>query len=166
MVAAAGGPVYASDINLLLKKPIARLRSTVAQSVPSGTWTSVTFDVEDVDTDPDTIGGHSTSSNTSRYTARYAGWYRLGGGCGFAANTTNRRGTRWAVNGTAVNGTEVQIQTTTGNEAIPPARGDLVFLNVGDYVELQAFQNSGVALLTAATTTQQPSMAVTYERQS
>jgi len=41
-----------------------------------------------------------------------------------------------------------------------PARSKIVELDVGDYVEMIAFQDSGSTLATAVTATQQPTMSV------
>lgn len=148
----------------LFSRPAAELRQSVAQSIPNTTWTSITFDVEDLDSDPAGTGGHSTSSNTSRYVALYAGWYRVGGGVEFAVNATGQRGAAWAVNGTLVSANRTFISATAAVGMGVPARTKLVFLNVGDYVELQAYQNSGGALNTFVTAEAAPGMSVVWER--
>lgn len=150
-------------INFLMEPPIAELRQTAAQSLTTSTWTSITFGVEDVDNDFASTGGHSTVTNTSRYTAVYAGWYFLGGGVAFASNATGIRATRWAINGSAVNGSQCTDSPITGNPHNVPGRGKFVFLAVGDYVELQGFQSSGGALNTAVSTDSQSSMSVGWK---
>ncbi|SCL43395.1 hypothetical protein GA0074692_6860 [Micromonospora pallida] len=157
---------YVRDpLRFLMRKPAAKVRQSVTQSFTSGTWTAVLFGVEDFDTDLDGIGGHSTSSSTSRYTARYPGLYLCGGGISWANNTTGRRGVRWAVNGSSVLGTEVLIQSTAGaNVNSVVARTTLIYLDIGDYVELYAMQDSGAALGTAVTADNQPAMSVTWDR--
>lgn len=146
----------------LLNPPIAELRQTAAQSLPNNTWTGVIFDLEDVDTDVDGVGGHSTVSNRHRYTARYPGWYQCSGGVGFATNTTGIRGVRWAVNGTGLSGNQATAAPTTGAVASVPARTKYIYLDEGDFVELQAFQSSGGALNTAVTADQQPSASIRW----
>jgi hypothetical protein len=111
----------------------------------------------------DGIGGHSTVTNTSRYTARYPGWYRCGGGVMFVPSATGRRGASWAVNGTLLNGVEAIWSAASANETGVPARSVLVFLNAGDFVELFGFQNAGAGLSTAVASSQQPSAAITWE---
>lgn len=147
-------------LNFLLAPPIYRGRQTSAQSLTSGTFTAITQDTEDVDT----AGGHSTVSNTSRYTAVYAGWYDVAGGVGFAFNATGNRALDLRVNGTMLNGTQSNIATLTASSstAQPVTADELVFLNVSDYVELFAFQSSGGALNTAVTTDQQSRMNVRW----
>lgn len=151
-------------IRFLLNKPAAELRQTAAQSIPDSTWTSLTFPTEDLDGDPSGTGGHSTSSNTSRYTAVYAGWYLLSGGYNPIINGVGIRGTRWAVNGTAVNGSNTVLAATAATGAGYPARTKRVFLNVGDYVELQVYQNSTGLLNTDITGDSASSMSVGWER--
>lgn len=130
-----------------LNRVIALMRATGTQSIPNTAWTAITFDVEDVDT----ADGHSTSSNTSRYTAVYAGWYWGGGSVGFSLNATGARGASWYVNGSAISPVGTLLPTIGASfGATVPAPGQLFFLNVGDYVELRGFQNSGGALNTQA----------------
>jgi len=145
-------------IDFLLSPPIAELRQTVAQTLTTGVWASVTFDVED----KDSVSGHDTVTNNSRYTAVYAGWYQCSGGVGFVVNATGIRGTRWSVNGTALNGSQTSEAPTTVTAAQWTPRTKQIYLNVGDYVELQAFQSSGGNLNTDVTTTNQSHMSVRW----
>lgn len=131
-------------VNRLNNPPRARLRQTSAQSIANNTYTSLLFNVEDYDS----AAGHSTSSNTSRYTCQVAGLYRLSGKVGWAGNATGRRASAWAVNGTQVDGTEIAIIATSGAGVEHPAATIDVQLAVSDYVELQGFQESGGSLNT------------------
>lgn len=128
-------------------KPRAHLRQTVAQSIPNAGFTALTFDVEDVDSD----NMHSTVTNTQRLTAVTAGWYQVGGGISFTANVTGQRGARLAVNGTALVASGSQFQTAGAGAMNIPLRAILVFLNVGDFLTLDALQNSGAALNSSVT---------------
>lgn len=140
------------------RRPVAQMRQTVAQSIAvSGTWTAVTFDAEDVDYD----AGHSTVTNTDRYTAATTGWHWVNGGVSFAANATGNRGVRFTVNGTVVNGSQV-FEPAGGAIVSVPCRGMLVFLNATDILRLEAFQTSTAALNTSVTTGEQPSLAVEW----
>lgn len=138
-------------------KPYARLRQTVAQSLTNATYTAVTFTTEDYDS----VGGHSTSVNTSRYTAQVAGAYGFAGGGAFAVNAAGTRSSRWALNGTAIAGT-----TSPGFDptitSVVVARPLIVQLAVGDYIELQLRQSSGGALNTSVTSDDQTTMSVWY----
>lgn len=140
----------------LLVPIIAQMRQTVAQSISTSSGTAVTFGAEDVDT----AGGHSTSSNTSRYVAQVAGWYQVSGAVSFASNGTGRRGSWLAVNGSNVNGSEAIVHTSTTNVISVPGRTMLVQLGIGDYVELLAWQDSGGSINTAVSGTQMSTMTV------
>jgi|SRR5881394_3394713 len=149
-------------INFLLTPPIAVLRQTVAQTITTGTMTAATFDTEDLDTNVSATSQHDNVTNNTRFTAVYAGWYQVSGGTGYSANVTNRRANRWAVNGASLSGTGVYLPTTPTGTCETPSRTFFLFLNVGDYVEFQIYQDSGGNLNTAVSTDQQTTMMVRW----
>lgn len=131
-----------TDIAYLAGPPYCDLYLTAAQNVASGTsYLSITFDTEAADTDT----MHSTSVNTSRITATTAGLYLVMGTAAIAANATGYRGLRIAKNGTT-DVTRDQSPTTSAASAHWLNVVGFVRLSAGDYVELQALQNSGSAL--------------------
>lgn len=141
--------------------PRAQLRQTSVQSIPYNTITDVTFNAEDIDT----LGGHDNVTNNARYTAQVAGDYMFSGAVVFDSDTTNHRATRWAKNGSAVNGGS--SSAFPGGQSVPlnlSARTIIVTLAVGDYVTLQAYQDrsAATALNTFATGDQQSSMCVAF----
>jgi hypothetical protein len=150
---------FANNINavlsFLLAPPIFQGRQTAAQSLTTGVYTAIGFDAEDIDS----AGGHSTSSNTSRYVAQYAGWAEVVGSTGFASNATGRRLNKLRVNGTTdINGSDFSVGSgVTGvlKVTTPPMK---IFFNVTDYVESLGAQESGGSLNTAATTVDQSMM--------
>lgn len=148
-------------LNFLLARPIFKGRQTVAQTLTTGVATVITFDVEDVDS----AGGHSTVSNTGRYTAVYPGWYSTGGGIAYAANATGVRTTGWRINGTAIpSGFTLYAAGMATNSLQEGTRPGMVFLNVNDYLELIGTQTSGGNLNTAVGATgEQPDMVVRWE---
>ena len=164
----AGEVATAANINsfgtvlaFLKQPPILQVRQTVAQSIANGigAGTALTFTTEDVDSS----GMHSNSSNTSRATAVYPGWYRFSGGAGFAANATGARGGYAAVNGTLLNGTSTVLPATAAGVGVVALRSVLVFLNAADYFEWLAVQSSGAALNTSVGGSEQPGMTATWE---
>ncbi|MDP9799341.1 hypothetical protein J2S43_007853 [Catenuloplanes nepalensis] len=156
---------YISDVlTFLLNKPAGRLRQATAQPLSTATWTSITMTAEDLDDDPIGSSAHSNSANTSRWTAAYPGWYRVGGAVAFAGNTAGQRGARWAVNGTPLDGSEVIIPAAVSGVLAVPARSMLVPLGVGSYLELQGWHTAGTTLSTYATTTGQSSMDISWDR--
>jgi hypothetical protein len=148
-------------INFLLAPPIARLRQATLQSIANAVNVSVAFDTEDLDTNVSGTAQHDNVTNNSRFTAVYAGWYSVGGGTGWAVSATNRRGNRFAVNGVAPSGTSSLGQAAAGTTMVA-ARREFVYLNVGDYVEMQAFQDSGGALNTSVAGDNGPTMTVRW----
>ena len=127
-------------LNFLVAPPIFELDQATGQTLTTAVAAAVTFTNEVVDNS----GMHSTSSNTSRATAVYPGYYQYWGGTGFAANATNQRLNWFKKNGTDINGTLIEVNTTTGGAVCCiGTRTRTTFLNVGDYLELFAFQNSG-----------------------
>lgn len=135
--------------NFLLGKPVFLAWQSTVQSIPNNAYTPVTFTSETVDRD----NGHSVTTNTSRYTAQTAGYYLFNGQIQYASNVTGSRRALWQVNGTTPVGgggfftTSSTLVAGTASVVAPPF---LYYLAVGDYVELNAFQNSGAALNTVA----------------
>lgn len=153
------------DCNFLLNKPRARVTQvTTATTLTTSVWTVIGMDASVIDT----YGGHSNSTNNSRYTAIVAGRYRCVGCVAFAGNITNRRQARLMVTGTPVLGSAVSMNAL-GSAALTAAQiteAD-VFLNVGDYVEVAGWQDSGGNLNTLIGATDfGSSLSVTWEATS
>ena len=126
-----------------------------AQSLSTGVWTSLNIDTELFDSD----AGHSTVTNTSRYTATVAGTYAVTATVAFAANATGIRRVRLAFNGTAVNGTSVGSDAPGGSAQSSAITMSLVQFNgTTDYVEAQGLQSSGGSLNTSANADVCPSL--------
>lgn len=145
-------------LNFLLNPPIFQGRQTSSQTFTTGVEAAVTLDVEDVDS----AGGHSTVTNTSRYTAVYPGWYWPGSGTSYVANATGGRNAAYKVNGTNVNAGGVTVPGQATLSTRVPGRGMLVFLNVGDYIELWGYQSSGGNLGSSVTGIDQPGLTVKW----
>lgn len=154
--------LLASNSRFLANPPRAELRQTAAQSIPSASATTVNFDTADVDTDTDGVGGHNPAVNPSRYTARYPGWYLCSGGYISVAAAAGRRIVWFKVNGVDQPGTEATAAGSASGSTGPAIRAKLLYLAIGDYVELVAFQDSGGALNTAVGSFEQPSMTVEW----
>lgn len=133
------------------RRDLATLRQTVAQSIPTGAFTALTFDTEDADY----AGGHSTVTNPTRYTGVHPGWYFVQGTFGITSSATGRR-----IVGIRKNGTGTGNPTDARSDAAAAASvqvfdvSGLVFLNgTTDYIEVVAFQDSGGALNTVVSST-------------
>jgi hypothetical protein len=136
-------------------------RRVAAQSIPNASETEIEWDTIDVDTH----GGWAAGFETD-WTAPFAGWYHLTGGCGWASGGTGtgRRGVFWRINHVGANGGGVLMSNvgSTGTHCIA-ARGITVPLEAGDSVQLTSFQEQGSALNTVGGT-QGPSISISYER--
>lgn len=156
----AGSVLTAAQLNTYLSSamsffiggmPLCIVRQTVAQSIPNTGGTAITFDTEDIDRD----GMHSTVTNTSRLTAQTAGYYSAYGLAAYASNATGSRAAILSINGTGVAARAAFTAAITG-VAIGNGVGisTMVYLNVGDYLELLARQDSGGALNTGVVSPQ------------
>lgn len=131
----------------LLAPAICQVRQLVAQSLANGAHASITYTGEDVDS----TGMHSTSVNTSRLTAVYPGWYGSSGTlCVATGAAATRRGGRYTVNGANVTGGSTLVGAGATGTLEVPCKLFFTFLNVGDYLEFQGFQESGGALNTVS----------------
>lgn len=126
------------------ERPIAVLRQTVAQSIPSNANQALLFDSEFIDT----ANGHSTTTNTSRWTcpAGEAGWYWVKGQYAAASNSTGDRMCQLITNSTTVFAKASSV--ALGSHPTYLNCSDLIYLAVGDFVETSVYQNSGGSLNT------------------
>ena len=131
--------------NFLLTRPLCRMHQNTTQTVTTGTWTAVTMDVTDGDSD----GGHSNTVNNSRYTCQVQGWYRITGTVAYAPNFVPL--VSYAVNGTRVKGAARVGNGSNAGTSTSASTEDVIHLNVNDYVELFTFQNTGGNAATAST---------------
>lgn len=130
-------------INFIITPPFAILKQSGSQSLANNAWTTLTFDGEELDRD----NMHSNTTNNSRATAQTAGYYDIDAIYAASSNATGGRATRLQVNGTNVQGRSTSVMTPSNFQAGVVISGP-VYLNVGDYVEIQANQLSGGALST------------------
>ncbi len=148
--------------NFLLARPMAILRQTSAQSFANNTWTGVLFDTEDLDRD----AGHSTVTNTSRYTGQTTGYYL---GLYTMPWSPNGTGGRWAK--LRLNGTDA-VATTPGRDSrltagagvdTAASGSGIVYLNGStDFAELVAYQGSGGALSAYISTDAAPRLSMLW----
>jgi hypothetical protein len=148
--------VYTGNRFQDVTKPVCHVYQTVAQAPASAAWTPITFDSEYIDTD----NQHSTVSNTNRIViGNTLGWYRVSANVAFNGDIRGRRGGRIGLNGSAVPiaGSQIVIPAYAQNAAgaatgyninvtSPPVLIQATLAT--DYVELQGFQDTGVALNT------------------
>lgn len=147
----ADGSAVAVVDPLVVAAGVRAYRST-AQSVSSATWTAVSFDAESYDTD----GYHDPATNPTRLTvpAGRAGTYAVAASVLFAASAAGTKaGIRLVLNGVTVLSTQEEPKpAVAATQAVAVA--DLLSLAVGDWVEVEAYQDTGAALDTSAGTAQ------------
>lgn len=135
--------------NFFLSWPVFEGRQTVAQSLTSGVTAGITMDTEDIDTD----NGHSTVTNTDRYTPQTQGRFQISGGVGFVANATGHRAAEVWKNGAVTNGgsaLSMAISTASTTSRVA-SRTITQFANGStDYFQTAGAQTSGGALNTAS----------------
>lgn len=139
----ATGPTGATGAtgNPMVAPLFSAVQTASQTGLPSGAFTALLFPTEQVDSH----NGHSTSTNTSRWTcpASWAGWYRVSG-TAMIVGTSGRRGLAIFKNGVQVTGSLVMHSASPVFDTAV-ATTKLVQLAVGDYLELRAFQDSGAA---------------------
>jgi hypothetical protein len=145
---------WRDSLNFLLTPPHCVLRKSAAQFFSSSVAANITWDIEDVDTD----NGHNNAVNNTRYTAQTAGWYFYI--CTISWYPMQDGGMREIV--LMKNGNNAlrqgrsddfpEMDTTFGSsrnfEVSCSTTQGFVNLAVADYIEIQAFQDSGVTLET------------------
>jgi hypothetical protein len=130
----------------LFTRPFARYRQSAAGvTFVNAVWATMVYDVTDLDTDSGRTG---TGSATDRYVARTTGWYNITAMIAFQANATGSRFIRMVVNG-GIPATGIVAQAACPSPDISsPVLSHRLHMNVGDYLQIQGFQNSGTSLNT------------------
>lgn len=113
-----------------------RARQTVVQSIASRTWVKLQLNTEDFD-----VANEFDNDTNYRYTATVAGYYQVNGSYILASSATSclvrcgiyKNGTLYAV------GPGYKILSRLGSGAHV---SDIVYLAVGDYVELYCWHNA------------------------
>lgn len=131
-------------------KPTATLYPTSAFSAPNNPspYPTVPWQAST----EDNWGGHSNVTNNTRYTVQVAGTYRVSACITWTSNATGTRACDIQRNGVRVS------SNSSGASFVEAVAGFLsvqvpamnVVCNVGDYLEIGAFQNSGASLNTVA----------------
>lgn len=136
-------------LNFLLSPPRAQAIQAVAQTIPTSAETAITLDTGTGIGTVNNDGMWVTGANT-KLTAVTPGKYLISAAIGFAANATGRRQAAIRLNGTTfLTQTEASVVTAASAVTNCPIPSFEYQLNVGDYLELLAFQTSGAGLLTS-----------------
>ena len=134
------GPKALGDF--MLTVPIFRGRQGTTQNIANGTWTALSLDVTDVDSD----SGHSNVTNNSRYTCQVPGWYWVEGyfALGIYAQARFTAGIR--KNGVSVPGSAQSTIKLGDLQSI--SASTVVQMAVNDYVEVWGWQSVGSTITT------------------
>lgn len=130
--------------NFLLALPGCAIRQTASQTLSSTVWAPIAMDT----TDYDPWGGHSNTTNNSRFTCQIAARYVILGALSMASSTAGAiRAATIALNGSrnSIWGSGPGIG---GGNFTNLLCARTAYLNVGDYVELHGMQDSGGNLST------------------
>lgn len=137
--AAQGNSWRDTGLWVITNRPLFIGRSSVLQTITTGTATPVNLDLEDVDKD----AGHDLVTNNPRYVGKTPGYYVASAWSNFQTDGTGQRQLEIKVNGT----TSLALQSTNSTAAIATHLScgtEAFFLNgTTDYVEMQVFQNKG-----------------------
>jgi hypothetical protein len=133
LTAAQLNTYLSAAVTFIIAPPLCVMRQTVTQALTSTIYAPITFDTEDIDRD----NGHSTTTNPSRYTAQTQGWYAADGCVSFISGSASARGAKWTVNGADIGAAQffIVLGGASTSQINPPSRK--IFLNVGDYLEMQ-----------------------------
>jgi hypothetical protein len=116
------------------------IRNTAAQSLNNTTFTALLFNTDDNDSD----NGHSTVTNTDRYTVPKSGLWQFSAGVSFLPSAVGIRIIRLTINGNNIAG--------SGNSSPNLSRVVRVQCSAGDIMRVEAWQSSGGALSTGSAT--------------
>lgn len=143
----SGNTLTTTDMNTYVRdlgvNAVCLARAGGAQSIANNTDVAVTLSTEDYDTD----AIHSTSSNTSRFTPVYSGYYRLFGFVQINANAGGnyRQAAVWKNgSGSTLFGFCRKLAWSSVWDAVLPVIGVPTFCNGStDYLEVVVRQDSG-----------------------
>jgi len=137
------GDVPASFAGSTLDSSIScRVRRNSAQSIPTSTATKLTYGTEDFDTSD----FHDLVTNTSRLTVPEAGTYHFHAAVQFNGNATGTRQLRFLKNNTDQHALDQRNAVSNALFATALEINVVAQMNAGDYMEVQAWQDSGGAL--------------------
>ncbi|GAC1535129.1 MAG: hypothetical protein NVS3B1_29590 [Marmoricola sp.] len=143
-------------VNFLLNTPFAQVYQNSSQSIPNATYTAVTFDTAEFNND-----GAWTSGSNTRWTCQTGGTYRVSAQISFNTNATGIREAQYVVNGGAVVTFNASAVSGAATQVVVPVFSQ--HFNAGDYIQVNAYQNSGGAL-TLATGPRATLLSVEYAR--
>ena len=154
-----GSGLTITDTTININQSAAVVGKSAAQSIPSGTVTNLTWDVEYL---KDPVSMHSNTANPERLIAPVTGWYTAKLNCAFYLNSS---GFRWvAIRNSAGNMLAVEDRDGSPDTKRYFSLAVNVYLVQNDYVYVNVFQNSGGALNISKESDRHPSFSLEYNR--
>jgi hypothetical protein len=138
---------------LILKNAACRVYRNTTQSISSSTWTAIQFNTERFNT-----GGMWVSGSNTRITFAVAGRYVVSGGVTFASNSTGVRDVAFYLNG--ANDIAYDRRGSPGAVDLQVSLSTIYEFAAGDYIEMRAWQNSGVSINAQSYARYSPELAV------
>ncbi|PJM98136.1 hypothetical protein CG740_37265 [Streptomyces sp. CB01201] len=133
--------------NFALAAPVFFGYATTTQSIAgSNAMVALNLDTETLDAD----GGHSTVTNTSRYTPTVAGLYLVIGSVGWPNTVTGDRRLQIGLNGGGVIGSGASFDPSNAVTSGMQTSAFVTCNGTTDYIEVMAAQASGGSLVTSA----------------
>lgn len=127
---------------------VCKVVRAAAQTIATN-GSNISFDSEEYDP----LDMHSNSTNPTRVTVPVAGFYLITGTVTFDGNSTGRRGIQFKKNGSAILPTYMSLFPSVVVGTIAPSATTFVECAAGDYIEMEAYQDTGGNLGTTANRT-------------
>lgn len=135
--------------------PVFRGYQATAQSCTTGSWNELLIDTETLDT----YNGHSTTTNTNRYTPQVPGTYVVLGTAAYPGSATTQRSCRATLNGSPVAGAAASGGSGS-SWWCGTAIGVVQCNGTTDWVSVQGRQDSGGTISTNVGTDFSPALQV------
>jgi hypothetical protein len=119
-------------------------RTGAAQSIPNAAFTTIDLDTTDFDTSP---GSAMVDLVNNRINFLVSGKYLIGAILQYASNSTGVRSMRVTYRDTVANSIIAFLRTSVEPTGLATTYGEGMFdCKAGDYIYLEAYQDSGAAL--------------------
>lgn len=139
--------------NTTYKNASCRVYRNTTQSISSSTWTAIQFNTERFNT-----GAMWVSGSNTRITFAVAGRYVVSAGVTFASNATGVRDVAIYLNG--ANDIALDRRGSPGAVDLQVSIATIYEFAAGNYIELRAWQNSGVSINAQSYARYSPELAV------
>ena len=141
--------------------PQARVYHNAAQAITTGMLTPLAFNSERYDRGTPSNNMHDTAVNNTRLVARVPGLYRVTAHVEWAAHATGKRELHLKLNGATYIGS-IGYPTEPTGVTYMTVSTEWPLTTVGDYVEVEAYQDSGGNLNVNSAASYSPEFLMTW----